>query len=599
METQNVYPHLDVNGRCCDAGHQRWIRWLIRLLAILLWASTLANAVQADEVLILYDSSGPFSHVGVTQAVLLENLLGHFKVDVIKKPVSTYSAGDMDTKLATFYLGTVYDERSYYVEGSPQWHHYNDFLRDAADTTAPMIWFNYNLWQLEDLMQQNGQSMADTMGFTFNGVWDHGYNRVDYKNTELFKGVVPFLNPGAAVEGCIEEGDGRWACATELNVIDIIDSAAATVLATTYSTIDPEVGDKPYVTRSGNFWFVGDIPFSYMSEEDRYLALADILHDMLGIEHEKSHKALVRLEDISAATDSWKFLEVTGYLQRESIPFAVSVIPQYVDGAGRHQYLAHSTMGRILSNLYFQPGSDFCHGCSNWPHSARVSVVAHGATHQSYFHQNPFDGISGNDFEFYRVTLNDDNSLNFVGPLPWDTHDWAFFRMQHAGWELLRSGLRAFAWEAPHYLASANVYSSVKKLYPIHYGRMTYFVDQGQVLVPNLKTEINAKASDSVQMLGQFFPYPIHRDIYGYRLVPENIGYFEPQPFPGYRPLYPEDLIRHGRKNLVVRDGYASFFYHPHLGVPDLKTIVEGLQALGYQFVTPDSIFRHHRNPMN
>jgi uncharacterized protein YdaL len=171
--------------------------------------------------------------------------------------------------------------------------------------------------------------------------------------------------------------------------------------------------------------------------------------------------------------------------------------------------------------------------------------------------------------------------------------------MTDAHRELLHCGFHPFAWEAPHYTASANVYSSVKKLYPIHYGRMTYFVDRGRVLVPHLRADIDAPTTDSVQMLGQFFPYPIYRDIYGYRIVPENIGYFEPQPLSGYRPLFTEDLIRHGSKNLVVRDGYASFFYHPSLGVPDLKRIVEGLQSLGYRFKAPDAIFRNRPWPMN
>lgn len=599
MGILNIHTRQKINARWFAARPSRWPGWLFLLLTILSVASTWVPAAQAEEVLILYDSSGPYSDMGITYSVMLENLLGHFEVDVVKKPVSEYAVGEMHSRLATFYLGTVYDERSYHDMESPQWRNYNTFLQDAADTTQPLIWFNYNLWQLEAMMQQNGRSMADTMGFTYKGIWNQAYNRVDYKNTELFKGVVPFVNPGGNVEGCINEGDGRWACATELNVIDIVNSATATVHATTYSTIEPGVEDQPYITRSGDFWFVGDLPFSYLSEEDRYLALADILHDMLGIDHEEFHGALVRLEDISAATDESDILEAARYLQDRSVPFAVSVIPYYIGGTGMPQRLSRSAMGRVLFNLDYRSRSGFDYRRSHRPHRDGVSVVAHGATHQSYFHQNPFGGISGDDFEFYRVVLNGDNSLNFTGPLPWDTNDWALHRMNDAHWELLRSGLHAFAWEAPHYTASANVYSCVKKLYPIHYGRMTYFIDQGRVLVPHLRTEIDAPATDSVQMLGQFFPYPIYRDIYGYRIVPENIGYFEPEPLSGYRPLFPEDLIRHGRKNLVVRDGYASFFYHPALGVSDLKHIVEGLQSLGYQFKAPDAIFRNQPWPMH
>ena len=42
--------------------------------------------------------------------------------------------------------------------------------------------------------------------------------------------------------------------------------------------------------------------------------------------------------------------------------------------------------------------------------------------------------------------------------------------------------------------------------------------------------------------------------------------------------------------NLVVRDGFASFFYHPYYGVEILESIVAGVEAAGYTFVSPDSL---------
>ena len=36
-----------------------------------------------------------------------------------------------------------------------------------------------------------------------------------------------------------------------------------------------------------------------------------------------------------------------------------------------------------------------------------------------------------------------------------------------------------------------------------------------------------------------------------------------------------------------MRDGVASFFFHPYLDVAVLQEIVEGIRAAGYTFVGP------------
>ena len=44
-------------------------------------------------------------------------------------------------------------------------------------------------------------------------------------------------------------------------------------------------------------------------------------------------------------------------------------------------------------------------------------------------------------------------------------------------------------------------------------------------------------------------------------------------------------MLASARRQLVVRDGVASFFYHPFLGLQYLPQLVEGIQQLGYTFV--------------
>lgn len=543
-------------------------------------------AVSQQQTLVLYDGSGTYAHIGKASAIMLQNLLGHFNVTVTVKPVTSYSAGEIAKHKATFYLGTTYDERSYHAAGSRELSHYNQFLADVAESTAPVVWINYNLWQLEELLATHGQSLASRFGFSWAGVVNEGYNRVAYKDIELYKGVVPFANLGSNVAGCTAEGDGKYACATELNKIVIENTNNTVVHAKTYSTINTAIEATPLITQSGNFWFVGDVPFTYAAEEDRYLVFADILHEVLDTNIAEKHKALLRLEDVSAVTNIEELKAVTGFLVSSGIPFSVATIPWHYDGT-KWTRLAGSEVGRHLEQLV--------RATSKNP-AAKVSIVAHGKTHQSRFAANPYNGVSGSDFEFYRVTRNTDGSLTFVSPLPEDSRLWAWSRMMESSLELSWSGLRAFAWEAPHYTASKNTYAGVRDLYPVHYGRMTYFADNEETRevvssLFHLRDWTTSQAITSINMLGQFFPYPIYNDYYGYKVVPENIGYYQPAPLAGYRPLQAEDLIRHAEKALIVRDGYASFFYHPNLGTNGLREIIDGIRSLGYTFTSAEKVF--------
>jgi uncharacterized protein YdaL len=90
-------------------------------------------------------------------------------------------------------------------------------------------------------------------------------------------------------------------------------------------------------------------------------------------------------------------------------------------------------------------------------------------------------------------------------------------------------------------------------------------------------------------MVGQFFPYPV-RDVYGTAVVPENIGNVELDASNNNPPHLPADIVASAKRNLVVRDGTASFFYHPYLGTSYLKQTVDGIQGLGYTFVSSSTM---------
>jgi uncharacterized protein YdaL len=535
-------------------------------VAMIAWPHpSVIRAAGPPSVLVLYDSGGQWGYLGGEYSLMLQNLFGHFDASVKSMPVNQYSAGLLNRYAVTFYIGSTYDEPSFYPVGSRERTDYDAFLADAATTTHPLVWVNHNLWKLAWSWNPSWdpKGFSGRFGIQFVGLEDAPYNRVRYKNTELWKGVVPHVNPGADLTGCTAESpqglSGAYACNPELNAIAVTDPSKVQVRASAYSTFTGATG--PYITHAANLWVVGDLPLSYISEEDRYLAFADLLHDMLGVNHDETHRALVRLEDVSAADDTSGLINAAGVLSTRGVHFSVATIPIYRDPLGLNNngvplqlFLHGSPAGALLES---------------WQDHGQADILQEGTTHQWDQANNPYDRVSGDDFEFYRVIQNPDYSLTFVGPLPGDSAAAAKSRILSGRAELQDARLTAFAWSAPHFMASAADYRAIADVYRWHYGRSIYF----------------APGSPAGRFLGQFFPYIIQQDAYGYSVLPEDIGYIEPNPNPGYAVLLPPDLIEHASKALVVRDGFASFYYHADLGPTYLDQTVAGIQGLGYTFV--------------
>lgn len=117
-------------------------------------------------------------------------------------------------------------------------------------------------------------------------------------------------------------------------------------------------------------------------------------------------------------------------------------------------------------------------------------------------------------------------------------------------------------WETPHYAASIEDYKVFSE----------YF---GSVVERRLLTDDYA--------YGQYFPYVIQKDIYGQKIYPENLGYV---PILGKdsTELFINQMMDNAKAIYNVRDGYASFFFHPFVNTEYLKEIVDKLCNMGFSF---------------
>lgn len=475
---------------------------------------------------------------GRLHGILLANLLGHFKeADALLRPAQDYVAGALGACDRAAYIGTRWSA------ALPK-----TFLREAAAYPRPFLWLNYGVEALQNELGPEA-FMAKT-GFIFRKVRDFdgppgpdgvpGFFRdIDYKGATFTKKVR--VTP-----------EGRRRGSGELTVVDVAD---ASVLAVARHSARPETA--AYATRKGGFFYVADDPFLYTHERDRYLIVADLLFDFLGLPpRERARPAVVRLEDVHPEYDLRLFYRAVKALKSRGVPFAVSVIPVFVPKGGAEAEGRPMTQRRAFLRAL------------RYAQASGGTLLMHGYTHHVADEPGCPSLGSGADYEFWDRCRK--------APLAYDSERFTRRRLE-AGLGLFKeAGLQAVAWVTPHYAASPADSRLFGKLFARTLQRVTYFPDG-----PSASTAAYAN---------QFFPYTVYRDHYGQFVWPEDLG-FVPMPGADWGYDTPEDIGESVRRTAVVRDAWASFFWHPQLAASDgglakLEDTIDAIRSRGFTFVS-------------
>jgi len=435
--------------------------------------------------LILFDGTSIKAHDGADDGVFIANLMGHFSFRPTLQPIEDFRPGGMANYDAVFVV--IGSNRSVCPEA---------LLRDARARTAVLVWIGFGL----DRFLSRGEDRK--RGLRVGPVeLNSRFRQVKYQGTVLEKGTA-MLTP-----------------------LTVIGPSQVQIAAT---ALDPDGHEVPYIVRRKQLWLVADSPFAYAGPRDRYLAFCDLLHDMLGVNHETSHRAMVRLEDVNPDEDAAQVQRAVDVFIREGVPFQISLVPVFVDPKARRQ-VALSENPELVAVLH----KAVAHG---------GTIVLHGYTHQ-------YRGMTPSDFEFWDALRN--------GPRGDDSAQLVRDKLTAALAECFRNDIFPVAWETPHYLAS-----------PLDY------VEFGKVFSTlNDQTGINAQGAQ------QFFPYPTV-DMRGLQIIPENIGYL-----PVDNPV-PRELVDNARAMMVVRDGIASAFLHDFIDPKFLDDVVRGIRQLGYKYIS-------------
>ncbi len=504
-------------------------------------------AATSPTALVLYDTAGPYGQLGELYAMAAANLAGHFGA-VTAKPVQQYTAGMINSYTAVVYIGSTYYGGDV-PDAVPA-----AFYQDAMSTTKPVTWIGANIWGMAnaDGVDRFSQKYGwdPTTSYYEDGGSVGTVTQVSYKGQTLTRNI-PAGQDGGVLRPNVLTGAG-YPAVTRL--AEGLDSSNGHTFG--------------WAVRSSNLTYIGEIPFAYVSETDRVIAFEDLLFDALAPATPEQHRAMVRLEDISPNSDPTELRAMADYLYSQHIPYGINVIPVYTDPKGTYnngvaQTFTLAQKPMVVSALKYM--------------LARGAVLMdHGYTHQYSNVANPYNGVTGDDFEFYRSHIDSANNVVYDGPVAEDSALWAQTRVTGALAAFTAAGLpRPTLWTTPHYAGSAADYKVFSSNFSARLERSLYF-----------SGTLSGKSAGSNTFIGQFFPYVV-RDVYGTKVIPENIGNYEPEAFNNHPARLPADLVAAAKDNLAVRDGFASFFYHPYFPLQPLKDTIDGIKALGYTFVSP------------
>ena len=515
--------------------------------------------------LVLYDTAGPYGFLGQLYAAGISNLAGHFG-SVKAEPISAYTSGQINSYAALFYAGSTYSGATTDFPAA--------FYTDIAVTTKPVVWMGDNIWNYANAIGPaafEAQYGWDATNSYFTG----GATSVSYKSESLTRTFPAGTDQGViAADICAVSGG----CAAT--------GPAVTTLA---SAVTSTSTSFPWAVRSGNLTYIGEVPFAYVTESDRIIALHDLMFDALAPATATRHRALVRLEDLDAGDDPNDLINAANYLSSQGVPFSMAVIPQYVDpqgvdsGTGVPTYLSLSQAPAAwlaaIKYALTKGGTLVDHGYTHQYSSGGGPTGPAGAYVPGSAVNNPYDGITADDAEFFTASVNSSNSVIWNGPIPGDSTAWAQARVNAALAEFAAVRLPApQMWDTPHYFGTDHDYQAIATRIPARYERSLYF-----------NGVLSGGSANYTQYIGQFFPYKV-TDIYGTTVIPENLGDYEPDAENNNPPRLPAQIIQNAQDNLAVRDGVASFFYHPYYGTAPLTQIVSGIKALGYTFVSASSL---------
>lgn len=506
--------------------------------------------------LVLYDSGSAAADLnGLGTA----NLATHFGESTMQHAVD-YRPGQMHDYDAVIYVGTKF------TEDLPP-----SLLEDMTDGRTKVMWVGSNIHQLG-----GWEGSPESEAFAERYGWMPSGSRVNVDDP-----ISTILYKGQELDRSLDGGFIYVPAITDPEKIEVLGTALCGTQARPRECVATRGTDFPWAIRSGNITYVADVPLDVVEENTHHLAYADLLYDLLAPDTVPTQKAAVRLEDVGPEANPRDLRRVADFLHERNIPFQVAVVPIHlseVPDTDPVRHYAVSLLDRpdvVKALAYMQERGG--------------TLIQHGTSHQYGTVHNPYPGATtGADYEFYRAKCSatefppyefeecrQNSWVRLTGPVSRDAVEDHAARLARGRDVMAEAGLGTpTIFEVPHYGASPNAYQAISENYEYRYERVQYF--------PGLTSGITF--DDPAAELTHIFPYRV-RDVYGNTVLPENLGNVSEEMQNNHPARPPAFLVDNARRNLVVRESTASFFFHPYLPIEYLDELVTGITDLGYTFV--------------
>lgn len=310
----------------------------------------------------------------------------------------------------------------------------------------------------------------------------------------------------------------------------------------------------------------GNIPLLVKKNQSYYLgaeslfnpigkALGEILFSFFNQPSEKQLHKYLRLEDVNPKADYEVLMKIAKYLKNKQIPYMISLIPVYLNPkTGEEVHLSDSP--QLVKTLQYMQNNG-------------ASIILHGYRHQ-YSNEETGEGFEFWDVKQNRPIMQEQSQLakvrdDFSTEQKYQSYlikgkayekKYITEAIQSGVQELVTHKLYPLAFEAPHYSMSQMGYKILSK----HFS--TYI---GQVQLTDQTWEgVYAPIYDSTPHF-----------LYGMKLLPETVGYVVDGDKNSIKNIRSTALY-----NKEFSDAYISGYYHPYLGISNLKKLVNIMESV-------------------
>ncbi|WP_162287877.1 polysaccharide deacetylase family protein [Indiicoccus explosivorum] len=261
----------------------------------------------------------------------------------------------------------------------------------------------------------------------------------------------------------------------------------------------------------------------------------------------------LRLEDVHPKSDSSQLKEIGEFLAANRIPYAVTVIPVYVNPQTKEEIRLVDVPDLVetLKMMQKNGASLILHG---YRHQYRDTETGEGYEYWDSEYDRPIyqskgervlqraDFSSQTDYEAFLKEAKEFEESYIAGTV------------EKGVSEMAALGLYPVAFEAPHYAMSRNGYKVLSEYFTTIVGEIQISDETGAGLSVSLFDSRPAKLN-------------------GMRVIPETLGYMKAGDTHA-----PKRIKEKAAYVSTFSDSYLAFFYHPYLGLDGLKDIMEGMQ---------------------